>query len=124
MKNILIVDDEEEILEVIECDLEIGGILDVAHIHKAMNGLEALEIVRNKPIDVVLSDINMPQMNGIEFVKKIKEEGFDRPILFLSGHGDPETIKTVEGLTIFKFLSKPFREKDLVSAIFEALNAK
>lgn len=121
MKKILILDDEEELLEVLDFVLEDEGIKDIAEITMVTNGVEGIEVMGNTNFDCIVSDINMPKMNGIDFVKTIQENGYDKPVMFLSAHGDPETIKRISGLNIFHFIHKPFDSEDLATIIRRAL---
>lgn len=119
---LLLVDDEEDILEILEFELEMGGLdSSVIDIYTASNGLEGIEMIKNHNIDCVVSDINMPRMNGIDFVKAIQNDGFKAPVLFLSAHGDPDTIQRTENLNIYKFISKPFKSGEFAGIIKDAL---
>jgi len=75
--RILIADDEKKILELLSSLLED----EVKMIFTASDGEEAFEIIKNKEVDVVLSDINMPRMNGLELLRKVKE--YDKSIQFV-----------------------------------------
>ncbi|MBA7574690.1 Sensor histidine kinase RcsC [subsurface metagenome] len=115
----LIVDDVAENLQV------LGNILDENNIEfsYATNGKEALEAVAfNKP-DLILLDINMPEMNGFEVCKKLKKdpETMDIPIIFLTAKADSEDI--VEGLSIgaVDYITKPFNAKELLSRVLTHL---
>lgn len=118
--KLLLLDDEEDLLEILLDVLEDGGIAEISEIITVMNGLEGLEAVAKHDFDCIVSDINMPKMNGIAFVKEVQGNGFSKPVIFLSAHGDPETIKKTEKLDIFNFIQKPFDENDLCSKINEA----
>jgi len=120
--KLLLLDDEEDLLEILIDVLEDGGIAKISEITTVMNGLEGLEAVSKQDFDCIVSDINMPKMNGIAFVKEVQSSGFTNTIIFLSAHGDPETIKKTEKLDIFTFIQKPFDEDDLcnkINAAFE-----
>lgn len=87
MKNILIVEDEKYsrlgLRKMIsECGVEVGTIYD------CRNGEEALEILRTQPFDVVFTDIKMPVMDGIELIRRMREEGMEACIVVISGFGD------------------------------------
>ena len=119
--KLLMLDDEEDLLEILIDLLEDGGIAEICEITTVLNGLEGLDAVSKQEFNCIVSDINMPKMNGIDFVKKIQSDGFKNPVIFLSAHGDPDTIKKTESLNIFSFIQKPFDEGELCSKINEAL---
>ena len=121
--NLLLLDDEIDLLEILEYELEDGGVADIANIYTAKNGIEGLKVLKENSIDCIVSDINMPEMNGIEFVKAAQANGFTKPIMFLSAHGDPETIKKTEDLTVYHFIQKPFDADHLCTSIKDALTA-
>lgn len=122
-KTVLIVDDDPDIVDIISICLKDNDIVP----EKAYNGMEALEIVKIKNIDLILLDINMPGMNGFEVIKHLKEDKktCEIPIVVLTGTYISEDDKK-HGLTlgVTKYLTKPFSANDLVKEIKTALNAK
>ena len=72
--NVLIVDDSRVVRSVIEKTLRMTG-LDLAEVHQAGNGEEGLAKLKDAWVDVIFTDINMPVMNGMDFVKHLKEDG-------------------------------------------------
>lgn len=81
-KTILVVDDESDLLEIIVDELEDAGFTTLS----AHGGKEAIEISKKKEIDLILSDINMPDGNGVELVDHIKERSITKPVvLFMTG---------------------------------------
>ena len=115
--KLLIVDDEPDLLDILEFCLEDEGLLEKIELHKAINGKEALDLAMQEDFDCILSDINMPIMNGIDFVKSVQAAGRKNPVIFLSGHGDPETLAKIDGLEIHKFIDKPFEASEVISAL-------
>lgn len=117
--TVLLVDDLAENLQV------LGNILDENDIEfsYATSGKEALDAVAFKKPDLILLDINMPEMNGFEVCKKLKKdpETMDIPIIFLTAKADSEDI--VEGLSIgaVDYVTKPFNTKELLSRVFTHL---
>jgi CheY-like chemotaxis protein len=87
-KKILIVDDTKSYLLVVSQKLEEEGFSVVT----AENGQEGLDAVEKEKPDLILLDIEMPIMNGIEVSKKLKESGSDTPIVFLTNMGDLKHI--------------------------------
>ena len=107
-KTILVVDDEKEIRNLIEIYLKNEG-YDVI---KASNGLEALEIINNEDIQLIVLDIMMPEMNGLEVCSKIREK-LTIPILMLSAKS--EDMDKIQGIMTGAddYLTKPFNPLEL-----------
>jgi CheY-like chemotaxis protein len=86
----------------------------------ASNGNEALEVLKgDAPISVVVSDIRMPSMNGLELLKESRAVKPDLGFIMVSGHGDSDDIVTAFRLGARNFLRKPYRFAELEQAIFE-----
>ncbi len=102
-KNILIVDDEEFIVENLAALLE--GVVDKAF--TAFNGKEALEIIKSNDIVCIISDIKMPQMDGVELIKEVRALGDETPFIFFTAHGNDELMKEVAKHGAFDFIDKP-----------------
>ena len=107
-KKVLIVDDEESQL------LLLSAYLDKLNIdfQKASNGREALEYVNNNTYDLVLTDIQMPVMDGIEFQKQVQKNKLQLPVVALSGNGTM-TKKDYEDLGFAQSLKKPYHQDEL-----------
>jgi len=102
--KILIVDDEPHILDVLLVLLNSQGFTTVT----ATNGQQALKKLKVAPYSVVITDLKMPIMDGVELIKKIRHLGFTLPIVVSAGHMD-ETLKPMlEKYNINAFLHKPY----------------
>jgi two-component system, OmpR family, response regulator len=112
MPRILIADDEPNIREVISFALERAGFATVT----ARNGSEALQQFRRGPLDLIVLDIGMPEMDGLELCRQIRKTS-DVPILFLSARD--EEIDRVLGLEIGgdDYVTKPFSTRELVARV-------
>ena len=88
--RILVVDDEQDYCEVLKMILESNGYA----VETCLNGKEALDILEDRSFDVVISDLNMPVMDGFELLKNIKEREYDTEVLILTAFGTIE--KAVE----------------------------
>ena len=112
MPRILIADDEPNIREVISFALERAGYTVVV----ARNGAEALQVLRRGPVDLIVLDIGMPEMDGLEVCRQIRKNS-DVPILFLSARD--EEIDRVLGLEIGgdDYVTKPFSARELVARV-------
>ncbi|MEM7647141.1 MAG: response regulator, partial [Pseudomonadota bacterium] len=115
-KQVLLVDDEEEIRDFLKYSLENEGY----QVFDTDNGKNALEIVRANPIELVISDLKVPEMDGVEFATKAKALFPRLPIFILTG--SPGYFKDVTPSLVDRFFSKPTKTKDLVEAVNEVLN--
>ncbi len=112
MKSVLIIDDEKEICESIQMILEYEG-YNVDYSTKASEGLEKLEAI---PFSALLLDIQMPEMNGFEVLKRIKEDNNKVSVIIISAHGSVENAIKATRLGAFDFIEKPIdRDKLLIS---------
>ena len=118
-----LVDDEKNIRESIKTYIPWGE-FGVTQVITAKNGMEALEKMQLSTPDVLLSDIRMPKMNGIEFATKVKEFYPDCIILFLSGYADKEYLKSAIQLEAFQYIEKPIDINSLQSILAEAVSKK
>ncbi len=110
--NILICDDDKDIVNAIEVYLKTEGY----EVHKAYDGIEALEVVRKENIQLILMDIMMPRMDGMQATMKIREEK-NIPIIILSAKS--EDYDKVTGLNIGAddYLTKPFNPLELIARV-------
>jgi EAL domain-containing protein (putative c-di-GMP-specific phosphodiesterase class I) len=114
--RILVVDDERDLLDVLGAMLvEAGWQVDTAP-----DGREALSLVDANRYEVVLSDIDMPGMDGVQLLREIRARDLDVPVLLITGH--PRVDTAVEALEhgALRYLRKPIRERDLLSAVEDA----
>lgn len=103
MSNILIIDDERAIRKTLGEILSYEGY----KIEEASDGEEGLRKFKEKAFDVVLCDIKMPKLDGIEFLDKARESNPDVPIIMISGHGTIETAVEAVKKGAFDYISKP-----------------
>jgi DNA-binding NtrC family response regulator len=112
--DILIVDDDPQISKLICRDLENA----LYKIESVQNGEEALMLVTKTKFKVIISDVKMSKMNGIELLEKVHELDPDIIRIILSGHADVELIlKLVNKKGIDKYLVKPLEKPDLILAV-------
>jgi DNA-binding NarL/FixJ family response regulator len=114
MINLLIADDHPIYLDGLRTVL--ADVEDINIMAEARNGLEVLEILKTKPIDIVLLDINMPEMDGIECAKKINQNSYKAKIIILTQYNEPRFIKKLEKY-IDGYLLKDTDKNTLVQAI-------
>ena len=104
--SVLVVDDSEDTTEMVRHLLEIGG----ASVCSATSGFEALRLARENEFDVVLSDISMPEMDGFEFLNRLRQIPGKQhlPAVALTGFGRPEDVQRANDKGFYAHLTKPF----------------
>ena len=113
VKNVLVVDDSAELTHVIAEYLSIHGY----HVFTASDGVDALECMKKETMDIVVSDIHMPKMDGFTLMTKIKTRYPKIPIILITGFGVSEAKKMAFDKGADAFVAKPFHLKDLKSVI-------
>jgi DNA-binding NtrC family response regulator len=120
MKKILIIDDEPHILLMLKKMLErVGYEIDLA-----ANGNEGLELFKKLPSDLVITDIIMPEKEGLETIRAMKRMSPELKIIAMSGGGKVSADNYLEIAKIFgasKVIEKPFTQQDMVSAVEELM---
>ena len=112
-KSILLVDDEEGIRKVLSIALSDMGY----HVRTAENGVEALRIFKDERPPIVLTDIKMPEMDGIELLRHLKKVSPDTEVIMITGHGDMDlAIKSVK-YEATDFVTKPINDEILEIAL-------
>ena len=108
MRTVLFVDDDEAILRSLE-----RGLMDEPYMKLFTNSCkEALEILQREEVHVIITDMRMPEMSGLEFIKIIKKEYPHIIRMVLSGYGEDATLQNaVEQGEIFKIIPKPWKLK-------------
>ena len=120
-ETILVVEDQDNVREMICTMLEDFGYI----ILNARNGLEALDLMtgnKGKEIDLLLTDVIMPELNGYELAEKILKDVPDLKILYMSGYTDGIIDKKSKTDNSIKFIKKPFTTYELVNKIYKILN--
>lgn len=120
--NFLIADDSETVRQVLERTIRISG-LDAGEIHHAENGAKALELLKKEWIDIVLTDLNMPGMDGFELVDAMKgdPELINTPVVVVTGKGGHAHEKPLKEAGVFCCIRKPFGPEMIRDVIMEAL---
>lgn len=115
--RLLIVEDDSDIRKLLchflkDCASEIV---------EAENGAEALNLVKQHEFDTVLSDIEMPQMNGLKFLAYIRSLGHMTPFIVLTAHGDHTRALEALSLGAFDFITKDSKKKTVIESVHAAL---
>lgn len=111
-KRILVVDDDS--MNLMRTKMILGKEYDVLF---ANSGIEALEKLRHEQVDLVLLDIEMPKLNGIETFERMKEFAPNMPVIFLTASGLEEDVRTAIRLGAVNYLMKPFQPQELMKRI-------
>jgi two-component system chemotaxis response regulator CheY len=116
--NILVVDDSTAIRKILIRVLRQTA-LAIGEIFEARDGLEALEIVRNHPLNLVLSDINMPNMDGLGLLAELKgaEQWRNLPVVMITTEGSEEKVAQAIRLGSAAYIRKPFTAEQIQEKI-------
>jgi two-component system, NtrC family, nitrogen regulation response regulator NtrX len=117
MATILVIDDEKSIRNTLKDVLEYEN----HTVELATNGSEGLELFENKPVDLVLCDIKMPEMDGIEVLEKLMEKSHEVPVIMISGHGNIDTAVDAIKKGAYDFIEKPLDLNRLLVTIRNAM---
>ena len=118
-KKILTVDDSPSVRKMVEFTLKAKGF----GMEGAGNGIEALKCLEEEEFDAIILDINMPRMNGLEFLEKIKQEPdyADIPVIMLTTEGQDEDKNKSISLGATAYIVKPFKPTQLLNLVNEVL---
>jgi len=119
--NILIVDDEKSVVFLLKEELSEIEKYDVT---VAYDGAEAINILQSQPFDVVLLDVKMPRVSGIEVLKYIREQHPTTIVLMLTNFADVKTAIETMKLGAYDFVSKPYEREELLATIDRALELR
>ena len=111
-KRILVVDDDEMNLKRTRMILE-----KYYNVLLAESGREALEKIKVEKIDLILLDIAMPKMDGLETFKRMKDSSVDIPVIFLTASGYEDDVRTAISLGAVNYLKKPFFPDELLKRV-------
>ena len=109
-RKILIVDDEEALVDILVEIFARAGWESTG----ASDGKKALVLIDSFKPNVVISDINMPNLDGLAMLETIQKKCLDTPVILLSGHRDTEKMKRAWAASVFDYIDKPFNEEALL----------
>jgi two-component system chemotaxis response regulator CheY len=122
MKNVLIVEDSKAIRSMIRVAIEeAGGFFAV----EAANGFEALKTLPTRRFDLIITDINMPDINGLELIGFVKSNPAyrDIPLIIVSTEKTDEDKKRGIALGAFGYVEKPFKKEELTAMVKKAIES-
>ena len=114
--EILIVDDEEMILEMLDQILSAAGY----DVRTALGGRKALELYEQHPVNLILTDIKMPGIDGYHLLKEVKAKNPDVRVVLMSGYSNDFSIHEAIELGADEFIVKPFRRNDILQVLASA----
>lgn len=121
MNNVLIIDDEELIRQGIKKRI-ISYELNIGTIFEGSNGIQALELLKNNKIHIALVDINIPFINGLEFIKDGIKLSRDTIFIIISGYDNFSYAQKAIEYGVFRYILKPINKNQLKETLIEALN--
>ena len=122
MSKILIIEDEAAIRRVLKKIISEEN--DKYQVEEAEDGLAGMELIKNNDYDLILCDIKMPKMDGVEVLEKTQKIKPEIPMLMISGHGDLDTAVNTMRMGAFDYISKPPDLNRLLNAVRNALDKK
>ena len=111
-KNLLLVDDEQDIVNILKEEFEELG----HNVQTASSGNKAWEIFKDQPFDIVISDVRMPDGDGIFLLKKVKESNPKTRVLIITGYTE-YSVEELKRLGAEKLIHKPFQVEELVDFV-------
>lgn len=115
--TILYVDDEADLRELVENQLELEG-FDVT---TASDGMDAIDVLQKKSFDLVLLDVWMPRMNGVEVLQALSNLDLHPRMIMLTGDDDVSILTRCASLGVSDYLTKPYNFHELIDSIDRAL---
>ncbi|CAH1208397.1 HTH-type transcriptional activator RhaR [Paenibacillus auburnensis] len=121
--RLLVIDDEIRTREHLERKIS-WTFIGITEVRTAANGLEALDIISIWEPDILLCDVRMPRMDGVEFARLYRENGGDGELIYLSGYSDKEYLKAAIKMKAFNYIEKPIDIKEVMDTVASAVKSK
>ena len=120
----LIVDDSSVMRKIVERSLRQAG-LELLVVHEAGSGTEGLDLLRTNDVDLILSDINMPSMDGLEFLRQIKAQNLALgvPVVMITTESSEEHVKQAILAGARGYIRKPFTAEQVKERVLPLINA-
>src|SRR3954470_8796129 len=115
-KKVLVVDDEPALRRILQKALDRAGMV----VTTAVDGVEALKQLKTKKFDVVLLDVWMPRMNGLEVLSQLRTRAVKPRVVVMTGDNRPETLLTAVREQVYQCIAKPFIASEVVSVVEKA----
>lgn len=120
----LIVDDSSVMRKIVERALRQAG-LPIANVFEAASGVEALDLVRGQRVDLILSDINMPNMDGLEFLRQLREQDLaqDVPVVMITTESSEDHVREALAAGAQGYIRKPFTAEQVKERVLPLVGA-
>jgi FixJ family two-component response regulator len=116
-RTVFIIDDDRGMRDAIKDLVESVGL----HAESFASGEEFLTRARDADVSCIVLDVRLPQMSGLDFQRRLTEAGMQIPVIFITAHGDvPMSVRALKSGAL-EFLTKPFRDQELLDAIHQGL---
>ncbi len=119
-KRILVVDDEEKVGFFLSRSLTLMN--ESYQVQTARSGEEALEILRDVPIDLLITDLRMPGISGLDLIRWVRDSSPDTRVVLITAYGDQEIKDKAQALDVYRYLAKPFSVQDFTEVVQGALS--
>ena len=119
-KQILIADDEPNLRRVLSAQLTRDGY----DVHAVEDGQKALEALSDHHIDVIISDLRMPRVDGLSLLKQVQESHPDIPVIMITAHGTVDTAVEALKLGAYDFVTKPFDKDEFRNVVAKAARTR
>lgn len=116
MHSVLIVEDERWVRTAMRKTIEKTG-LPFQVVHELTNGMEAMDWLNEHPVDVVLTDIRMPIMDGLTFLEEVRRRGVETQVIIVSGHDDFSYAQQAIRLGVFDYMLKPVEVDNMAECL-------
>lgn len=123
MFNLLIVDDEQLICESLKIKVQAAQMPEIGEIYLANNGITALERLEQHSVQLILTDVKMPKMDGLQFMKAIKSKGGNYKFIVSSGYDDYPYVREAFQLGAMDYILKPASVEDIKEKLLIAIEA-
>jgi two-component system, chemotaxis family, chemotaxis protein CheY len=120
----LIVDDSSVMRKIVERSLRQAG-LAIAQVFEASSGVEALDLLRGQRVDLILSDINMPNMDGLEFLRQLRAQDLatDVPVVMITTESSEEHVREAIVAGAQGYIRKPFTAEQVKERVLPLIGA-
>ncbi len=117
-KSVLFVDDNKEFRKAMRKVFERSGYAFT----EACDGLEALALLSQNRFDLILSDLRMPNLDGMGLMEELSRQELDVPVIFITAYGDVESYLELMNMGAYDYLNKPFGTEEILSVVGSALD--
>ena len=119
-QSILLVDDDQEFRKAMKKMFERSGY----SVTLAADGQEALNILSEDTFDLIISDLRMPNLNGMQLMEELKKKGVKIPVIFITAFGEVESYMDLMNLGAFEYINKPVKGQEILNVARKALETR